>query len=403
MTERSRRGGTGQSGQIWLAILVVLAIAATVIMLFTKSSMWLQFALLAALWAAVLGIMLATKLRHDRDRVLDELELQQIAYEAELDAERARGEADHAALELARNNQGLPPSVDPEILREIREELFALRARLEELSGQQFAEEPKALQAEARRLGELEYKVPEATYTRYQPEPEAQPEAEEPKPVPQQTVPTAGADDDTSKIAMVRDDAEEEALSALVTGPRKRTNMWETVAGADDELPDQPAEPQPSQEESEVFGNRYRRPQGAPSSDAVVGKVGSHRAPEGRNPLSDLIRERQAELDRENELREEREKREEAERKERFRREEDERRQRAEREQQQLRERAERERREREEAANAWATEPAQPEEPAQPAQPETAGRGRRRADERGGQGLSVAELLARNESSSGK
>ena len=42
------------SGNFWMIVLIVLALVATVIMLFSDSSAWLQIALLASLWACLL-------------------------------------------------------------------------------------------------------------------------------------------------------------------------------------------------------------------------------------------------------------------------------------------------------------------------------------------------------------
>ena len=148
---RSRDGGN-----VWMIVLIALALIATVIMLFSDSAVWLQIALLAALWAAICGFLLVTRTRNDRDRARAELDAREREYRAELDALRARNVADRNALEAARAGEGLPPAVDTEVLREIRAELATLRAQLEDLSGREFGYEPAALQAEARRVKEIE-------------------------------------------------------------------------------------------------------------------------------------------------------------------------------------------------------------------------------------------------------
>ena len=61
--DRSRDGGN-----FWMIVLILLALIATVIMLFSNSSAWLQIALLASLWAAIIGFLLVTRARKDRDQ-----------------------------------------------------------------------------------------------------------------------------------------------------------------------------------------------------------------------------------------------------------------------------------------------------------------------------------------------
>lgn len=321
---RSRDGGN-----VWMIVLIALALIATVIMLFSDSAVWLQIALLAALWAAICGFLLVSRARHERERLEAEAASREREYQAEIDALRARHEADHYALEAARAGEGLPPVVDLEVLREIREELATLRNQLEDLSGREFGYEPAALQAEARRVKEIEARADRVAPSESQKEPaQAQPQQPsapaQPKPQPQQqpnqwaTKPTpepsqpkpqqpkaqpkpqpqpkpradqwgadqwtsapqrpaanswgaAGANDDTSRIEPVRDEGENQAINALSKQPKQTE--------------------QPKREEPHVHRG--------PSSDAVAGRVGSHRAPEGRNPLTDLIRERQEELEKE--------------------------------------------------------------------------------------------------------
>lgn len=331
---RSRDGGN-----VWMIVLIALALIATVIMLFSDSAVWLQIALLAALWAAICGFLLVSRARHERERLEAEAASREREYQAEIDALRARHEADHYALEAARAGEGLPPTVDLEVLREIREELATLRNQLEDLSGREFGYEPAALQAEARRVKEIEARAdrvapsesqkepaqaqPQQPSAPAQPKPQANQWATKPTPAPSQPKPqqpkaqqskaqpkpqpqpkpradqwgadqwtsapqrpatnnwgAAGANDDTSRIEPVRDEGENQAINALSKQPKQ-------------EAPKQ----QPKREEPHVHRG--------PSSDAVAGRVGSHRAPEGRNPLTDLIRERQEELEKERQRQEE--------------------------------------------------------------------------------------------------
>mgnify|MGYP007099929651 CR=1 FL=1 len=94
---RSRDGGN-----VWMIVLIALALIATVIMLFSDSAVWLQVALLAALWAAICGFLLVSRTRNDRDRARAELDAREREYRAEIEALRARSDADRYALEAAR-------------------------------------------------------------------------------------------------------------------------------------------------------------------------------------------------------------------------------------------------------------------------------------------------------------
>ena len=385
MTEQAGRTRSRDGGNLWMMLLIALALIATVIMLISDSSVWLQVALLAALWAAILGFMLVTRTRHDRDAAQALLDAERREHAAEIDALNARNEAARAA-------EGLPPTTaDAEILREIREELANLRAQLEDLSGREFGYEPAALQAEARRVREIESRTSHVVRS------DAQQHPQSAQQMPSRRWRGPGAEDETSRIEPVRvqEQPEPPRATARQTGPGSSSLS------------------------------------GAPSTDAVAGRVGSHRAPEGRNPLTDLIRERQEEIDREQAAREAKEKAE-AERRERAareqrQREEEQRRQREEaqrqheaeqrrqleeaqrrqREEEQRRHREELERRQREEAARAQEAQRAEMEarkrrEAEERAAAETRSerdepRGRRRADERGDGSLTVAELLARS------
>ncbi|MCT1554817.1 hypothetical protein M3E75_02450 [Corynebacterium sanguinis] len=255
---------------LWIVVPFALAIVGTVVMLFTNSANVLKVSLILALWAAVAGIILVTRLRRDRDQAQRELVARSERFEAELDAAQARGEADRVLLERARSGSDTASSIDVEVLREIQAELARLRAQLEELSGRYFEYEPAALRAQARRIAELEEA---AGSSKVEPEPvapEPEPKPVEPEPVaevaepvepePVATKPASGpSTDDTAKLQRVRESA---------PAPKRTTSA-----------------PGPS------------RPVGAPTFDAVAGRVGERRETlnDAHNPLSKLISERQAE------------------------------------------------------------------------------------------------------------
>lgn len=130
------------AGSIGLIVLVILAVIASMVMLISGSASALKLALIAALWAAVLGFFLVVRYRREA-------------------AESA------ALLEAERSRQPAPVQQDSDIMEEIRRELSSIRAQIEELSGREFTYEPAALHAEARRIMELEEKTrePEVNFT----------------------------------------------------------------------------------------------------------------------------------------------------------------------------------------------------------------------------------------------
>ncbi|WJY90503.1 DUF6779 domain-containing protein [Corynebacterium confusum] len=123
-------------GQIGIAVLVALAIVASIVMLIAGSDAALKIALLAALWAAVVGFFLVTRYRRLAQKSEDELAYREKLHQAELEKAQTAEE--------------------PEVLAEIREQLSTIRQQLEDLSGREFGYEPAALRAEARRIMELE-------------------------------------------------------------------------------------------------------------------------------------------------------------------------------------------------------------------------------------------------------
>lgn len=139
--ESSQDGSKTDAGSIGLIVLVILAVIASLVMLISGSANALKIALLAALWAAVLGFFLVVRYRRQ-------------AHEAKelLAVERA-----HAASTLTAS--GASSADNSEILAEIRSELEAIRAQIEEISGREWVYEPAALYAEARRIQELERKA----------------------------------------------------------------------------------------------------------------------------------------------------------------------------------------------------------------------------------------------------
>jgi len=137
-------------GQILLIVLVALAFIASLVMLFTDSDGALKLALLAALWAAILGAFLVFRYRRDAEATRAELDHREELHRAELAAT-----ASSTSTEV--------DTRDSEVLADIQRELSLLRAQLEDLAGREFGYEPAALRAEARRILEIEDAARRAT------------------------------------------------------------------------------------------------------------------------------------------------------------------------------------------------------------------------------------------------
>lgn len=138
-------------GQIGIIALVILAVVASIVMLISGSAAALKIALIAALWAAVVGFFLVMRYRRQAEESVTKLELQERAHRAELKQARAA------------EGKELP---DQQILDEIRTELASIRKQIEDLSGHEFTYEPAALHAEARRIMELEAQTAAASHHR---------------------------------------------------------------------------------------------------------------------------------------------------------------------------------------------------------------------------------------------
>ncbi|WJY64359.1 hypothetical protein CATRI_11550 [Corynebacterium atrinae] len=164
MNDQNAWKGTDR-GQLLLIALIVVAFVASLVMLFTDNTGALKLALIAALWAALLGSFLVYRSRQAVDAKDAELEHQrELAHSRVLAGEGTPSQE----LELLHEMRAR----ESEVLADIQRELKALRAQLEELSGREFGYEPASLRAEARRILELE----EAAAVAATPEPEPEPE-----------------------------------------------------------------------------------------------------------------------------------------------------------------------------------------------------------------------------------
>lgn len=167
MTEE--QGGVDR-GQVMLVVLIVLAFIASIVMLFTDSDGALKLALLAALWAAIIGFFLVFRYRRDAESARQELALS---------TELARAEAREEVREEVRSLEQ-QPTRDTAVLEDIQRELAGIRTQLETLAGRSFEYEPAAVRAHAHRIQELEStfaaeesEVPEPEPSHGAPSPEA--------------------------------------------------------------------------------------------------------------------------------------------------------------------------------------------------------------------------------------
>ena len=137
-----------------MAALIALAVIASVVMLFTDSTGWMKIAVLAGLWAAVIGALLVTRYRRqlasERERIAD----LEVMHSLELDRELSTHREQELILE-----QNYLDSLDAksdDTISQLRAEITALREHLAELLGADLDEERIALRARAERLRELD-------------------------------------------------------------------------------------------------------------------------------------------------------------------------------------------------------------------------------------------------------
>lgn len=136
-----------------LALALVLAVAATVALIVTDSAVWLRFAVLAALWAAVVGGGVAFVYRRrcaEREQEMADLRSR---YEEELDREiSARREYE---LEVETEIRKEIESANTEVLHNLRDEVQTLRADMEAMLGGEVLVERIALHAESTRMRQV--------------------------------------------------------------------------------------------------------------------------------------------------------------------------------------------------------------------------------------------------------
>lgn len=151
---RRNTGGSRDGARLLMVVLIVLALAASVVMLFTDSELWLKIAVIAALWSAFLGIVMVSKYSSALDSERKRAKMLERTHRAELDSKAAELHGREAELQ-----QDFSKSLNDqrdEHLEGLRDELFALRAQLAEMSGHEISLEQASVRARAERVMELE-------------------------------------------------------------------------------------------------------------------------------------------------------------------------------------------------------------------------------------------------------
>lgn len=160
--------GQVDRGQVGVIVLIVLAVIATVVMLLSNSEVALRLALLASLWSAVIGFFLVTRYRRQAEsaeqRVADHERFVREQQESARAAGTGAGVPAQQVLADGGSN-GIDPERFEEMWESIRAELSVIRTHLEELQDREFGYEPAALQAEARRIQELEQHTAQAGFS----------------------------------------------------------------------------------------------------------------------------------------------------------------------------------------------------------------------------------------------
>lgn len=153
----SRRGsaeqGEGRMSKLLMFGLLILAVVASLLMLFMDSDFWLKIAVIAALWAAVLGAILVSRYssaliaERDRNRQMQRM------HTSELRREKSEHQQREAMLESS-YEQRMRDQRD-EHLEQLRQELVVLRSQLTSLTGRDYGEEQASVHARAERVREL--------------------------------------------------------------------------------------------------------------------------------------------------------------------------------------------------------------------------------------------------------
>ncbi|MGC4961502.1 DUF6779 domain-containing protein [Gordonia sp. DT101] len=139
----SRRSGRSV-GQWLLGLLIVLAVVASILMVFTDQlSVSGSLAVIAALWAAVIGAILVTKFRRQAETAESKSRDLRLVYELQLEREIAARRQYELDVETTIRKEVSAES--NEELAELKQQVLALRSSLEMLLGESLPEQRTAL------------------------------------------------------------------------------------------------------------------------------------------------------------------------------------------------------------------------------------------------------------------
>ncbi|MFD0361818.1 DUF6779 domain-containing protein [Nocardia sp. GCM10030253] len=148
-TSRRRRD---DAGKLFIGVLILLGLVASVFLVFTDSLQFVRIGLVAALWAAVVGALAATRYR--KEATIDKAKVRdlQTVYELQLEREiTARREYELGIESRVRAEVG----ADATELAALRAELTVLRQSLQRLFDGDLPMDRPALRADATRIQEL--------------------------------------------------------------------------------------------------------------------------------------------------------------------------------------------------------------------------------------------------------
>ena len=147
-------GGSGKFSFAAIVVMLVFAVVATILMLFTDSETWTKIAVLCALWAAIVGCIAVSRLRKQVDNQQRDTDNLERLHQAELERELATHREQELILE--QNYYDSLQEQEQNTLADIRAELTVLRENLSAMMGTDLDTERTALKAEAQRILELE-------------------------------------------------------------------------------------------------------------------------------------------------------------------------------------------------------------------------------------------------------
>ncbi|MFC3242980.1 DUF6779 domain-containing protein [Gordonia humi] len=147
------RGTSSSAGQWAIALLVVLALVASLLMVFGGDLPWTAtLAVIAALWAAVIGAVMVTKYRRQVDTAENRTRDQRLVYELQLEREIAARRQYESDVEASIRQEVAAESNHE--LNELKAQVLALRSSLEQLLGKSLPESQIAIGLERpRELG----------------------------------------------------------------------------------------------------------------------------------------------------------------------------------------------------------------------------------------------------------